>query len=265
VTTAGLDLRRTRVALRDRSIADVLDLAIRFLVAEARSYAKVAVVALVPPALAAIAVSRALGWWWGWAVAVVLATMAEVFFTVLASRLVFEGEVRARDVLRQGLADLPRVAGARVARTLSVAFGLFLLIVVGVWAATISFFVVEVILLERSRLGAAFARSQRIASAAPSDVLICVLVFPIVTALAVLLADVAGRSVMDELLQFDTPPPVWSGKGGALAVLGFFAQVPYVATARFFVYLNVRTRAEGWDIQTRFYAIARRAAPHETA
>ena len=31
------------------------------------------------------------------------------------------------------------------------------------------------------------------------------------------------------------------------------------ATARFFLYLNVRTRAEGWDIQTRFAALAARA------
>ena len=32
------------------------------------------------------------------------------------------------------------------------------------------------------------------------------------------------------------------------------------ATTRFFVYLDVRTRAEGWDIQTRFAALARRDA-----
>jgi hypothetical protein len=46
-------------------------------------------------------------------------------------------------------------------------------------------------------------------------------------------------------------------------MLGLFAQVPYLATARFFLYLNVRTRAEGWDIQTRFAAIAARAAADE--
>ncbi|CAN5747553.1 hypothetical protein BH11MYX4_BH11MYX4_30880 [soil metagenome] len=34
--------------------------------------------------------------------------------------------------------------------------------------------------------------------------------------------------------------------------------IPYVATARFFIYLNVRTRVEGWDVQTRFAALAAR-------
>ena len=52
---------------------------------------------------------------------------------------------------------------------------------------------------------------------------------------------------------------MWTEGGGVLATLGLFAAVPYLATARFFLYLNVRTRAEGWDIQTRFAAIAARA------
>jgi hypothetical protein len=39
--------------------------------------------------------------------------------------------------------------------------------------------------------------------------------------------------------------------------------IPYVATARFLAYLDLRTRSEGWDIQTRFAAIALRAAEVE--
>ena len=53
----------------------------------------------------------------------------------------------------------------------------------------------------------------------------------------------------------------------ALAEIGDFlgaqprrvAFVPYAATVKFLLYLNVRTRAEGWDVQTRFAALARRA------
>lgn len=48
--------------------------------------------------------------------------------------------------------------------------------------------------------------------------------------------------------------------GSALALLGWWLSVPFVATARFFVYLDIRTRSEGWDIQTRFAGIAARAA-----
>jgi hypothetical protein len=51
---------------------------------------------------------------------------------------------------------------------------------------------------------------------------------------------------------------LWSSGWSTLAAFGLFAQVPYVATARFFLYLNTRTGAEGWDIQTRFAGLAAR-------
>ena len=35
--------------------------------------------------------------------------------------------------------------------------------------------------------------------------------------------------------------------------------VPFAATCRFLLYINARTRTEGWDVQTRFAAIAARA------
>ena len=44
----GLDTPRARVAFRDRSVSDVLDLALRFLVVQGRTYAKVALGSLVP-------------------------------------------------------------------------------------------------------------------------------------------------------------------------------------------------------------------------
>ena len=54
---------------------------------------------------------------------------------------------------------------------------------------------------------------------------------------------------------------MWSDGWSVLSLLGFWLFVPYVVTARFFVYLDVRTRSEGWDIQTRFLALAARTLP----
>ena len=48
--------------------------------------------------------------------------------------------------------------------------------------------------------------------------------------------------------------------GSWLALAGWWSALPLLATARFFVYLDIRTRSEGWDIQTRFAAIAARVA-----
>jgi hypothetical protein len=256
---AGLDLVQARVAFRDRPLADVLDLALRFVVVHGRSYAKVVLGAVVPLAALSLLAGWKLGWTAAWAVSLPLAIVAEVPFTVLASRLVFQEHVRARDVLHAALRDGPRVVVVRALAAALIALGMTGLVVPGFWLATIFLFLGEVMLLERASVGQVFGRSQRVASSAVSEVLLGVLVLGLVPIGSVLLADIAGRTILGELLLFRPPRPFWTEGGGVLATLGLFAQVPYLATARFFLYLNVRTRAEGWDIQTRFAAVAARA------
>src|SRR5262249_6215194 len=102
-------------------------------------------------------------------------------------------------------------------------------------------------------------RSQRVAQSDFGESLMMVVVGLVATAGAVLLSDYAGRSIIEELLQFRGPPSMFVEGGSVLALVGLFGIVPYVATARFFTYLNIRTRAEGWDIQTRFAALAARS------
>ncbi len=256
----GLDLLHARVAFRDRSLSDVLDLALRFVVVHGRAYAWVALGAVAPLLAIALAAGWLLGWGAAWAVALPLALVAEVPFTILASRLVFEDEVSARAVLRSALRDAPRVVFARLLGAALSLVGLTVLVVPGVWLATIFMFLGEVMLLERASISQAFGRAQRLATSDVADGLLGVVVLGLVPIAGVLLADIAGRTIVGELLQFRPPPALWSAGGGVLPLLGLFAQVPYLATARFFLYLNVRTRAEGWDIQTRFAAIATRAS-----
>jgi hypothetical protein len=264
--TTALDLVQAKVAFRDRPVMDVLDLALRFIVVHARSYALVAVAVLVPAALASLACGAALGWPWAWAVALPLSVAAQVPFTVLASRLVFEERVPLRRVLHVPLADLSRLFVGRLLATTLIAFGTLLLFVPGLFIAPLFVFVSEVTLLERQRVFHALTRAQRLASTAMGDVVVGTGALTFVTMASVVVADIAGRSILREVLQFKEPPPLWVAHGGTLATLGLFAQVPYLATSRFFLYLNVRTRAEGWDIQTRFAAIAEqsRAATEDT-
>jgi hypothetical protein len=254
----SLDVHRARIVLRDRSLSDVLDLSLRFIVVEGKAYARVAAVALLPMTFLTLAVGIVVSWPVAAAVGVALATAAEVFFTVLASRLVFAESVRTRDVVGSAVAGLPSVLVARVLAFVAIAVGLALFVVVGVWAATTCLFVSEIMLLERASLGSAFTRAQRVAMSALSDVALGAMTLSAIPIGAVLLADVAGRAFLGGIVELGPPAPVWTAHGGALATLGLFAQVPFTATARFFLYLNVRTRAEGWDIQTRFNAIASR-------
>jgi hypothetical protein len=260
----SLDVLRARVAFRDRPFVDVMDLALRFVVVHGRLYAKVAATAVVP----CVAVTLVVAWLWGWLAAWVaaflLSFVAQVPFTVLASRLVFEEQVSARAVLRASAGELPRVLAIRALWITLVALASTML-VPGVWLGSVLLFVDEVMILERSRVGPAFGRSQRVASSALGQAFAAAAMMVLVPLAAAALADVGGRAFIGGLLQFREPAAAWTQGGSVLAVLGWFGVVPYVTTARFFTYLNVRTRAEGWDIQTRFAAIAARARQEETA
>lgn len=256
---SGLDVLRARVTFRERSLLDVLDLALRFSMVHARDFAKLALVVLVPGLGATLVVGRTLGWTAAWLVAVALSLGADVPFTLVASRLVFEDHVRVRDVLRGSIRALPRVLLLRLSWLFGlVAMALFFL-VPAVWFTAIALFSSEVLLLENAGVGHAFVRSYRVANGSVGDAVFAVVVFAMATVACVFVADIAGRMAISDLLQFRPPAPLWTDGGSVLAFIGWFAVLPYVATARFFVYLNLRTRAEGWDIQTRFAAIAARA------
>jgi hypothetical protein len=255
-----MDLSRARIVLRERSVLDVLDLSVRFVVKHAASYARLSIVALLPAALVSWGVARAAGWVWGWLAAVFLALLVQTPFTALAARLVFQREVRVRDVLGVSLRALPRVLCLRLVQLLAVGMGLMILLAPGVWIGVSLFFIVEVAVLERATFATALSRSLRIAAGQSGHALVAVLCLLGLHGVAIVLGDEVGRAVLVDLFQFSAPEPLWSAGGSPLALLGFWLFVPYVATARFLVYLDLRTRSEGWDIQTRFAALALRAA-----
>ena len=258
-----VDLTGARVALRPRSVLDVLDLALRFLVTHAGSYARVSVVALLPAALVSWGVARTAGWVWGWIVTVFLGLLVQTPFTALAARLVFQPDVRMGDILGVSLRALPRVLALRIVQVLVVAFGLTIFLVPGLWAGIALFFIVEVAVLERAPFGVAVSRSLRIATGHSGQTLVALLALFGLQLTAIVLGDVVGRATLVDLFQFSPPEPWWTAGGSSLALAGFWLFIPYVATARFLAYLDLRTRSEGWDIQTRFAAIALRAAEVE--
>jgi hypothetical protein len=255
-----VDLIHARVALRARPLIDVLDLAVRFCAANAGAYARLSGVVLVPAIAASWGVARAGGWVLGWAAVIAIAAFADAPFVALASRLVFADEARARDVMRAAAVAVPRLAVVRFAQGLSFALSLVLLGLPWLWAGSALLFLPEVVVLERSGVGAAWGRAQRVARAHLGITMAAMILLSVLAVAAALLADVAGREVLETVLQVNPPPSVFAQGGSLLALLGFWSTLPLRATCRFFVYLDVRTRTEGWDIQTRFAAIAARAA-----
>lgn len=252
-----MDILRARVVFRERTLLDVLDLSLRFLVVHVKAYAIVGAAVLLP----AFAATWAAVWLWdwavGWCVGVVIAFAATIPFTVLASRLVFQTNVSSGAVLSSAIRDVPRVLFARF--LWAIIFSLSALAIApAVWTGTAYLFLDEVLILERANIGGAFGRAQRVATAQFGDAFLAAFFLSLGVFGAVAFVDYGGRALIEELLQFRPPRSMWTEGGSVLGLVGLFGVVPFVATARFFTYLNVRTRTEGWDIQTRFSAISTR-------
>ncbi len=255
---------RARVAFRERTLLDVLDLALRFCAAHPVAYAKVALAVLVPGWAVSCALARAGGWWLGWVVAIALAAFADAPFVALASRLVFEDEVDTADVLGAGLRALPRLAGVRATQLTAALASSLIFGLPWLYLGPMLLFCVEVIVLERTGVSATIVRAHRIAGARFGAALSAMVLLLTMRIAAALVADVAGREILAGVLEITPPPSAFHVGGSWLALLGWWTVVPLAATARFFTYLDIRTRSEGWDIQTRFAAIAARAdlLPH---
>jgi hypothetical protein len=238
-----MDISRTRVVLRERAVIDVLDLGVRFIVQHWAVYAKLAAIVLLPFFGASWLITRAWGPALGWLFALFTATAARAPFTLLASRLVFEDFVRLRAVLAGGLRAAPKLLVLRV---------------MTFWFVVVMQFAVEVVALERAGVVHTVRRCLRIVGREPGPPIIASLLLSLLSLLAVVLADAAGRMIIATLLESHAPASMWESGSSTLALLGFWLFVPYTATARFFVYLDVRTRGEGWDVQTRFAALASR-------
>jgi hypothetical protein len=251
-----MDLRDARVVLRERRLLDVLDLSIRFLVSHAAPYAALAAIVLVPCGVLSLVIAVHSGWALGWFVAIVLATFAEIPFTVLGSRLVFTPEISLETVLTLSLKKTPRVLIARFLQAFSILAGLTIMLLPGVWVAVTTVFLTEIIVLEEATVGAAFSRAQRMLNSRFGDALMVALLISGLHAGAVWLGDRALATVFVDLFQITPPPKLGEPGGGVLGLCAYWLFVPYAATARLFAYLDLRTRSEGWDVQVRFAALA---------
>jgi hypothetical protein len=254
-----MDILHARVALRERTLLDVVDLAVRFLAKNARVYTKVSAIVLTPSIAVSLAAAEWVGWGWAWLTAILLCAFAQTPFTVLASRLVFEPSVRVRDVLGISLRALPRLSFTRLVQLVGVVVGAFFFMLPGIWVAVLFFFVNEVVVLEQASVGTALGRMQRLVSGNFGDVLMAFLFLLALHIVVVFAGDATGRAILEDLLEITAPQPIWATKGSVLAMGAFWSFVPMAATCRFLLYVNVRTRGEGWDIQTRFAALAARA------
>jgi hypothetical protein len=254
-----MDLMRARVTLRERPLLDVFDLAVRFCAVHAGAYARLSAAVLLPAFAVSWGAARLGNWWLAWPVTVAVTAFATAPFVALASRLVFSESVRVREALGLALRATPALAAIRFVQLLALGASMLMAGIPWLWLGTVLVFVVEIVMLERSPLAATLGRAVRVAQAHVGSAGSTMFVLLLGPACAAMLADVAGREIMQTILEIKPPESMFRVGGSALALAGWWSVLPILSTARFFAYLDIRTRTEGWDIQTRFAGIAARA------
>jgi hypothetical protein len=254
----------TRVVLRERGLAEVFDLAFRFVMARGgKQYVKLWLVACLPPFLLCLEARRRDAPWSAvWALACLGFVIAQIPFTLAASRLLLGDELSLRSLVR---AWLPRAPGQVLMHALAALAFLSAgwLVVTLPFLAARCLFLPEITLLEGSSMLRAYERSARITRQRLSQTLEACLLMLAVWAAFILGAEITGRSLQIDLLSLPAPTEQLLEGGSWFALAGFFAAVPFLATARFLAYIDGRTRREAWDVQLRFTELAKspQAAP----
>ncbi len=254
-----MNLEGARVVLRPRTQSEIFDLAFRFCATLALGlYLRLALVVLLPCLLlCGYIYSLTDGdWLVTWSVAYMCAALVQGVFTIAASRLLFEARPRARGVLLHALRRLPALLGALLLHAILLTLGAFVLIgamFVWVWHT----FMYEAVLLEHQGPLAALSRASALVKHKFGSALVTCTGSAVVVALGIVCAEALLGSVVEWVLQLGKPfGDLWTDHGSAYALIGFFAALPLVATARFLSYIDGRTRQDGWDIQLRFMSIA---------
>lgn len=253
-----MKLSAATFVLRPRGVLELLDLALRACHRDRRVYRRLSLVTLVP----AFLIFAALRIWLdfpvaSWLGAIAVGGLLEGAFTAVSGELMFAPDVAVRKGLGQFARRLHWHVIGRGMGLVLMAVVTFVLITPLVGGQLL--FVTEVVQLERANGFGGLWRASKMSRLGARIVTWLWLVaarLTFVTAFVVL-----GLAVGQELLQI-IPPQHEHLVAELLALAGWFASVPYVATARFLAYIDGRTRQEGWDLQLRFAAIvARRGTP----
>ncbi len=262
-----MNLRQVRIVLRERDNFGIFDLALRFLLVLAPgSYAKLSCITLLPALGVCTWLRWGLEWEWGavWLCAIALAALVQAPFTVLAGRVLLGESPSLREVSRATW----RRSGAYLVALVLQAFFLGLgALLLAVWLLPWvgGAYLREAVLLEEVSGGRAHKRSRQIMAGASGRAFGLVSGIALATFGAVIGADILGYGISDMVLQLSLPVGTLSEDGGSLyALIGFFGIVPFVVTARFLAYIDMRARRDGWDLQVRFMDVAAAAQPRAT-
>ncbi len=251
-----MKVERCRVRLRPRDPLESFDLALLFLRENRQVLGRLFAVVVVPVAALLGFLAWATDGSWGvLLLALSVLNAVQLPFTVVGAQLLFREEVPPGDGIRAlWSAGALRLSMARAAVCLVVPFTLG----VGALLALPMSFLPEIVLLERSGVAASWIRALRVGSMGLVGGIASVSGRIALSAWAVVVAELTGQGLC-ELLQVGQPfGTLWAYAVTPFALFGLIAVQPLHAIYRLLLYLDARTRAEGWDIQVLLWTARRR-------
>jgi hypothetical protein len=240
-----------RIVLRARGPFEVLDLAFLLLRRHHKPFLALTAWTVLPPVLI-LTVSCWLtrGAWVLMFAPCLLAPLVHAPATVLAGRLLFSEQATVREALVELGERLLPLGMAWLQIAAAVALGVVscgsILLVSGPAVA----WVTETALLERIGTQRALRRSMRLAAQAPAHAIAASAGWVGMTMWGGVAGEAAGQAVVSFVLQLGTPfGTLLDGFATPFLLAGMLVVQPLYGVWRLLLYVDARTRAEGWDLQ----------------
>ncbi len=251
-----------QVEIRSRSVGQTVAMATRLL--QERKGRLLFAWALYTIPLALLSLGLLLGTelspWWIWLLTLTLASAFSLPMVVTVGHLVFSPTVTSGAVLSTSLRCFTPHLFLLLVNRLLTAIGLIGVIVPGLYLWRMSWFIGPIVGLEGSGFSASLQRGRHFAAGfngltvlhalnAAAMVVYWTGAMAALTHFFIRYAIGTNVALIGDLVRYDFYPHL-------LGLGAFCLIVPYVTLYWFFVYLEVRTRKEGWDLEIAFRARA---------
>ena len=253
-----MNLQRCRVVLRPRNPLDCLDLTLVLIRDQFRPIFRLFAVMVLPVwFLMSVGVMFTSGHWIWLVLSFFLGPILQVPFTILAGRLFFSGELTLAEIFkdvwacRRGL-----IAWAGCESALFIGSALLCFIPLPL-AQSMVLFMGETVLLERVGVSRSVSRTFRLATQHLGLALFGSIARLGLVIWMALCTEALGQFVIGQLFQMGSPlGAIMEGEVTPFLLLGLLSSHCFFALFRLILYMDVRTRMEGWDLQVAFRSLA---------
>ena len=240
-----------RVVLRPRGPLEVLDLAMRFSRESWQPLFRLAAYMVLPFAIPLAVAAWFLEGHWALLLApLLLGPIIQAPFTLLGGRLLFAEAVPLWPTVKDTLRLAPVLLGGWLATSVALALSGITCFYGAPVAQMSLMYITETTLLEQAGVGRGVSRSLRLAGAALGTAGVAAMARWGLLIWFALVGEAVGQSAVGFMLQLGEPfGSLFGGQITPFLLTGMLLSRPAWAIYRLLLYVDVRTRTEGWDLQ----------------